>query len=148
MGTHHAYKMFMQKRNLDILGFTLALTGLIFMVCGCFEAGRWNPWGYSCGKNSDCQAWRAFLCLSIIFMFLGFFFERVNKFKDLVSSQSSVHLVTGIIWFIGGVFEIVALSIYTAKSNSNAKWPASYALAWTGALLGVIAGILFIMHSR
>ena len=138
-----------RKRNIDLIGYTLAMISVIMMtVCCCFQQYRWVPWGYKCGKNSDCQAWRAFLCLSIIFMFLGFIFDRARKFGDLFNDDNRVHLITGVIWFLGGVFEIIALSVFTASSKSTYKWPASYALGWVGSILALFAGIMFIYHAR
>merc|ERR1712130_455049 len=152
MGNHgylkslnRTYKMFIvRKRNIDLIGYTLAMISVILMtVCCCFQKNSWFPW-ISCGKNSDCQAWKAFLCLSIIFMFLGFLFDRARKFGDLFNDDNRVHLITGIIWFLGGVFEVIALSIYTAWYTAKSpKWPASYALGWVAAILGLFAGIMF-----
>ena len=142
---------FMRKRNIDLLGFTLAMISLILMVTACcFQSKSWLPWR-SCGKSSDCQAWQAFLCLSIIFMFLGFMLDRARKFSDVFSDANQAHLITGVLWFIGGLFEIVALSVYTAWANKTyigTSYPATYALGWVAAILGLLSGLVFIYHSR
>merc|ERR1712071_18614 len=141
----------MRKRNIDLLGFTLAMMSLILMVTACcFQSKSWFPWR-GCGNSSDCVAWQAFLCLAIIFMFLGFMFDRARKFADVFSDANQAHLITGVLWLVGGVFELIALSVYTAyfnKYNKNRSYPATYFLGWVAVILGMLSGLVFIYHSR
>ena len=139
---------------LNTVSYFFSVSGLIFILTACcYQSESWQPWNECTDQNifitiGSCRATQAFLCLSIIFIWIGMMTEKiVNTDKNEVRH----YLWIGVCYFLGGVFMFIAMGIFTGSlnkyhhdSNVGIEWSSTWALGWAGASFEVFSGLLTI----
>ena len=73
----------------------------------CFQDESWRPWN-NCSDTqqnppideNSCRATKAFLCLAICFVWIGWIWDRRHKFLDVETGGIMGHVTVGIIYRI------------------------------------------------